>query len=201
MSHLARVGLLLALFIVSFLFLRAMSANVSIDFIGLTHGDNPREWASLSIVNQPSADCAECHETINASWSISDHVTVTCENCHGGTKEHIELASSDLEAPLAISDARDLCFFCHAELDARPPDFPQVEVATHSAPEDGQAAPCASCHNPHQPGIPPAILHDVEIPPRCLGCHGKDEWVPVSDAHLEPNNAECLTCHKPKEEE
>ncbi len=200
MSHLARAGLLVVLFVVMFLFVRALSATVSIELIGLSHGDNPRQWASLPIVNQPSAACAECHEPINVSWELSDHATVTCENCHGATKDHIELARNDDEAPLAISDARDLCLFCHAELAARPPDFPQVDVATHSAPADGYAAPCTSCHNPHQPGIPPAVPHEIDRPPKCLACHGKGEWVPVSDAHVEPNNTECLTCHKPREE-
>ncbi len=200
MTHLTRAGLLVILFVVAFLFLRSASANVTIDFIGLTHSNDTSAWANLAVQNQDPETCGECHQPIGTSWGISDHASVTCENCHGATKEHIELARTDHDAPLAISDARDLCFYCHAELAARPPDFPQVDVAEHGAPEGGEAAPCASCHNPHQPGIPPAIPHEIEIPPKCLTCHAQGEWVPVSDAHIEPNNAECLTCHRPKEE-
>jgi len=203
MSHLTRAGLLLGLFIAAFLFMRSASAMVTLEWIGLTHGDNPREWAMLPVQNQDPAVCVECHEPTSASWEMSDHTTVTCENCHGATKEHVELAREDQVVPLRLSDARDLCLFCHAELSARPTDFPQVDVATHSMPAEGEGemASCTSCHNPHQPGIPSAVPHEIDLPPNCLGCHGQDRWVPVSDAHVGNTNRDCLTCHRPGEEE
>jgi hypothetical protein len=200
MAHLTRVGLLVFLFVNAVLLARATSTVVSVEQLGITHGDNPREWAALPVVNQDAAVCAECHEPVNASWQIGDHAVVTCENCHGATKEHIEGARNGLEASLALPDARDLCLFCHAELAARPSDFPQVEVATHGGTGEIQQARCTSCHNPHHPGIPSAIPHEVKLPPGCLDCHAKGRWVPVSDAHEGLTNRDCLTCHIPEEE-
>jgi hypothetical protein len=200
MSHLVRVALLLVLLVAVFLFTRSISTTVSIDFIGLSHDDNPREWAMLPVVNQASTTCAECHEATNASWETSAHVTVSCENCHGPTKTHIEKARNHEEAPLAIADARDLCLTCHAALSSRPPDFPQVDTAEHGVLLKGTGTSCASCHNPHDPGIPPVITHTLEGRPDCLACHGPDEWDPVRPSHADVTVDDCLKCHNPKEE-
>lgn len=201
MSHLIRVGVLLALFLMLFLFVRSASTMITIDAIGLVGGNNAQEWASLPVQNQEPAVCEECHQAINTSWTRSDHIAVTCENCHGATKEHIELAREEQPAPLVYPDARDLCRYCHEALAARPSDFPQVNVAEHSAAAEGQLTACTTCHNPHRPGVPPFIPHELELPPNCLTCHGKDRWVPVSDAHVDLTNADCLACHRRAEAE
>jgi len=198
-SHLARAGLALGVFIIAFAFLRSASSTVSVEVIGISHKDNPREWAMRPVVNQAPAACAECHETVNVSLSSSAHVAVGCEDCHGTTKAHIEKARNSEEAPLALADARDLCVTCHAKMSSRPADFPQVEVAIHAAPEDGIRTSCTSCHNPHDPGIPPEITHPLEGRSDCLACHGPDEWKPLPVSHAGVTVGDCLKCHSPKE--
>ncbi len=200
MSHLVRAGLLLALFIVGFLFLRSVSTSVSIGFIGLSGGDNTRGWATLPVQNQSSSTCAECHEATNASWEASPHTSVSCESCHGSAKEHIEKARNEEEAPLALADGRDLCLTCHAELPSRPTDFPQVNRDDHGVLVKNVRTSCASCHNPHSPGIPPEITHPLEDRPQCLVCHGPDEWKPVRTSHADVTGADCLKCHSPQKE-
>jgi hypothetical protein len=168
--------------------------------LGLSSADNPREWATRAVQNQSSAVCAECHESTNDSWKASAHTSVSCENCHGPTKSHIEKARNHEEAPLAVADARDLCLKCHAAVSSRPASFPQVEALTHGALAEGVTTSCTSCHNSHNPGIPPEITHTLVERSDCLACHGPEEWKPIPKDHLEIAPDACLKCHTLKEE-
>jgi hypothetical protein len=179
------------------LFMRTVTASVSVEVIGLTHEDNPRWWAERPVNNESSAACAECHQATNEAVTASAHATVNCGSCHGSAREHIDLARSDQDAPLALGDARDLCITCHAGLDSRPADFPQVDPVTHGAPAAGVTASCMSCHNPHDPGFPPVIEHKLEGRSDCLACHGPDQWQPVPPSHADRPGDGCLECHSP----
>lgn len=201
MSHLARLALLLALFGAIFLLTRSASTTLSVQFIGVTHEDNPRQWATREVQNQDAEACLECHEPTNAAWEAAPHASVSCESCHGATKEHIQKAHSHQSASLALADARDLCLTCHAELASRPSQFPQVDPSEHAALETGTRTSCALCHNPHSPGIPPAITHALDGRSDCLACHGPDEWEPVRPSHAEVTADQCTECHVPKEGE
>jgi predicted CXXCH cytochrome family protein len=183
-----------------FFFVRSFATTLSIEYIGLSAKDNPRAWATRIVQNQSSEACAECHEETNQTWSASAHVEVRCENCHGLTKTHIEAAREGEDAPLLVSNARDLCLTCHAGLESRPVDFPQVDPLEHATEVGGVASDCASCHNPHDPGIPPALAHTLEGRDACLACHGPDEWQPLPPDHVGRTDDVCLSCHSLKEE-
>ena len=132
MSHLIRAGALLGGLLVMFLLFRSFATTLSIEYIGLSSADNPRAWATRIVQHQPSTACAECHKETNEAWDSSAHVGVRCEDCHGLTKSHIEAAKAGADAPLVLSHVRDLCLTCHAELESRPADFPQVNPLEHA---------------------------------------------------------------------
>jgi len=199
MKHLVRAGVLLALVVLGFLYVRSMSTVVSIEAVGISHDDNPRAWASRPVQNQDSADCAECHKATNTSWQASIHARVTCEDCHGSTREHIAQARKGESAPLTIADGRDLCLTCHARVPGRPSGFPQVDPSLHVEALGGAAASCATCHTPHNPGLPLEIPHSLEGRSACLVCHGPDQWKPVPPDHAKRSQDICLTCHRAKE--
>ena len=200
MSILVRAVLVLALLAAVGLFMRTVTASLSVEVIGLTHEDNPRWWADRPVNNQSSAACAECHEATTEATTAAAHAGVNCDSCHGAAGEHIALARSGQEAPLSLADGRDLCATCHAGLDSRPEDFPQVDPATHGAPANGVTSSCTSCHNPHDPGFPPVIKHTLEGRSDCLACHGPDQWQPVPLSHADRTGDSCLKCHSPGEE-
>ena len=203
MSHMVRAALLLVLFLTGLLFVRSVSTKVSIEFIGLSRADNPSLWATRPVQNQSSATCAECHAARDISRQMSAHASVRCENCHGPAKAHAEDPNNPANAPLVLADSRSLCLTCHAKLASRPADFPQVDPTTHSTVLEGTTLSCASCHNPHNPGIPPPIPHTLEGRSDCLICHGADKWKPLPaylvDKAVAPDD--CLKCHNPKEGE
>jgi predicted CXXCH cytochrome family protein len=198
-SIFVRGVLVVALLATVVLLMRTVTASVSVEVIGLTHEDNPRWWADRPVNNQPSAACADCHDATTEATTASAHATVNCDSCHGAAREHIDLARSGQEAPLALADGRDLCTTCHAGLDSRPEGFPQVDAVTHGAPANGVTSSCTSCHNPHDPGFPTVIKHALEGRSDCLVCHGPDEWQPVPPSHRDRSGDGCLECHSPGE--
>ena len=201
MSGVTRAALLLVLLVtVAVLLMQTMTASVSVGLIGLTQEDNPQWWATRPVHNESAAACAECHEETNTAVRASAHATVDCESCHGAGDEHIDLARSGQDAPLVLTDARDLCVTCHAALVSRPDGFPQVDPATHGAPDSGVTSSCESCHNAHDPGFPPDIQHTLGGRSDCLACHGPDQWEPLPPSHADRPGDSCLSCHSPKEQ-
>jgi len=198
-SILIRAVLVVALLATVGLFMRTVTASLSVEVIGLTHEDNPRWWADRPVNNQPAAACAECHEATNEAITASAHAGVNCDSCHGAAGEHIDLARSGQKAPLVLADARDLCVTCHAALVSRPDGFPQVDPATHGAPDSAITSSCESCHNAHDPGFPPDIRHTLGGRSDCLACHGPDQWQPVPPSHADSTGDSCLKCHSPGE--
>ncbi len=188
--------LVLALVMALGLFMRTMTASVSVELIGLTHKDNPAWWSARPAQFASSSACAECHAATNEAIAASAHATVSCESCHGAAEGHIDLARGGQAAPLALADARDLCKTCHTGLASRPKDFPQVDPATHPAEAAGASASCVLCHNPHDPGFPPVIKHTLSGRADCLACHGPDQWQPVPPSHTGRAGDSCLKCHK-----
>ena len=127
-------------------------------------------------------------------WEKADHRTVSCENCHGPARAHLEI-----KARLVVDTSRELCGTCHAKLVSRPSDFPQVDME-----EMGEHAECVTCHDPHDPraGMPPQVPHTLEGRTDCQLCHGSHEpWVtpPPEIPHTLEGRSECLSCHGPTE--
>ncbi len=196
MSHLVRAALLLVLAGMGFLLTRTVvMTSVTVPFLRTNSSDNPRQWATLPVRNQPSDACGDCHAPIQASWEGAAHLNVTCQDCHGPAQEHVAAANAGHQTAFPLPDPGDLCLICHARLTARPRAFPQVDPATHAPSVLGAAAWCTTCHNAHDPGIPPEIPHELEERSECLTCHGQDEWKPVPPDHVGRTSGECRQCH------
>ncbi len=197
MQHLLRAAVLLGLLLGGVLYAHALSGVVTVDSLGLTHDNNAAAWAQRPVSNQDAQVCADCHKE-TADWKASIHVSVTCEDCHGSTKDHLLTAKNSQATGLPLTDARDLCLMCHAKTPGRPSSFPQVNPAAHPEQIAGFRPSCATCHTPHNPGIPLTIPHNLDGRSACLNCHAKDQWKPVPADHAKRTNEQCLTCHQPK---
>ena len=198
MKHLVRAGaLLLAVLILVFVVLRVMPTPAFLAEYGFHPEkieENVEEWSSLPIQYVSSAVCLDCHQDKYSMWEKGDHRTVSCENCHGPARAHVET-----RAPEVLDTSRALCGLCHARLISRPSDFPQVDME-----EMGGQAECITCHDPHEPraGMPPQVPHALEERTDCQLCHGPHEpWVvmPPEPPHTLEGRTECLSCHGPQE--
>ncbi|MBM2831930.1 MAG: hypothetical protein HW414_982 [Dehalococcoidia bacterium] len=197
MNHLVRAGLLLSgvLFFV-FVGVRVIpipSFMADFGFHPRKTETNTLAWANLPLQYAQTSTCSSCHKDNHALWEKGDHKTVSCENCHGPAVAHLETGARPV-----MDTSRKLCSTCHAQLAARPYDFPQVDTATHG----GQAA-CITCHNPHTPraGMPPRVPHDCEDRTNCQSCHNPHEpldVVPPIIPHTVEGRTDCLSCHGPQ---
>jgi hypothetical protein len=54
---------------------------------------------------------------------------------------------------MAVPESVELCSRCHRALNARPADFPQVNIKQHLADLDVDLENdvCVGCHDPHSP--------------------------------------------------
>ncbi len=195
MRHLVKAGiLLLAVLLVVFVGLRVIHVPAFLEEFGF-HLKNVEEneamWASLQIQYVSSSICVNCHEDKYRMWEKGDHRTVSCENCHGPARAHVETG-----VPEVLDTSRGLCGLCHAQLVSRPSNFPQVNMTEMGGDEE-----CITCHNPHEPrvGMPPQVPHTLEEGRTdCQLCHGSHEpWVesPPEYPHALEGHIECLSCH------
>ncbi len=198
MKHLVRAGaLLLAVLILVFIGLRVMPAPAFLEEFGFhpkDTGENVEEWAGLPVQYAQSSACLDCHQDKYSMWEKSNHSTVSCENCHGPARAHLET-----KARPVVDTSRELCGLCHARLVSRRDAFPQVDLKEH-----GGQADCATCHDPHDPraGMPPQVPHTVEGRGDCQSCHspyGPLEAIPSQIPHTVEGRTECLSCHGPQE--
>lgn len=147
--HVFRVGLVLAVLIVGFVFGRAFAVP---DTYGL-HG--PYRYAALAEHAAPkpkhggSISCAECHKENYTKLMGAGHKAVSCEICHGPVSAHA--AGGKKIADAAVDRRFTLCIRCHAKITGRPEGFKQIEPQRHVADvgEKLEGAVCLDCHNPH----------------------------------------------------
>ena len=200
MKHLFRAGALLtAVLIFVLIGLRVMPVPAFLTEYGFhpkNIEENEEEWASLPIQYVSSSVCLDCHQDKYSLWAKGYHRTVSCENCHGPARAHLETG-----APEVLDTSRGLCGLCHAKLISRPSDFPQVDMETM-----GGDAECITCHDPHAPraGMPPQTPHTIEGRTDCQTCHDPqmhEPWVtpPPQLPHTLEGRTECLSCHGPQE--
>lgn len=201
MRHLFRAGVLL-LVVVGFAFigLRVMPVPAFLEEFGF-HSRNTQEneemWASLPMQYVSSSVCVDCHQEEYNMRQKGNHRTVSCENCHGPARAHLETGAS----PVVSHSTRELCGLCHAQLVSRPSDFPQVDMA-----EMGEDKECVICHDPHDPraGMPAQVPHALERRSDCQLCHdprAHEPWVepPPQSPHTLEGRTDCLACHGPTE--
>ncbi len=220
MKHLVRAAIILGgVLFIFFVVLRLVPVTETLKAYGFYQDkDNSAEWASLPLEYADPNSCNTCHQDNSAIWQSSVHASVSCENCHGPGQKHIDTGGS-----LPINKSAETCTVCHAQLPARPLDFPQVDPKKHS----GQLL-CITCHNPHDPLAPvkaplpaqekaenspppslvvappqdseatPAVPHSLEGRADCLLCHNTGGIKPFPADHEGRSSETCLTCHQGK---
>ncbi len=198
MKHLVRAGAILAaILILVLVVIRVMPVPAFMTEFGFHPRDvevDTAEWASLPIQYVSASICNDCHQSKYNLWTMGNHKTVSCENCHGPARAHLETN----ERPF-MDTSRDFCGTCHARLISRPGSFPQVDMK-----EMGGQEECVTCHDPHDPraGMPPQVPHTLEGRSQCQSCHGDHEpWVapPPHIPHTLEGRTECLSCHGSEE--
>lgn len=146
-AHLIRMGGLLVLGLVAFVFIRPLFIPEGFGVYGhyragaiLDGRDHPLEYAGR-------ADCEMCHSDVVdlQTERTSGHRRLSCEGCHGPLAAHA--AAPDDVRPV-LPDITPACVTCHEKSAGRPPLVPQVEVGDHSG---GEA--CSGCHVAHTPGM------------------------------------------------
>jgi hypothetical protein len=123
-----------------------------------------------------TAACTECHEEINAIKTEGYHRNLSCETCHGASKEHAE----DPDVTPVTEKVREACTRCHVYDPSRPTGFPQINPAVHNPLKQ-----CVQCHKPHSPKPP-------HVPSECDACHGQIARTKAVSPHVQ---LPCTTCH------
>ena len=107
---------------------------------------NEAEWKNLPVKFAKPGTCTECHEEKAGLLAKSPHATINCQDCHGPALNH-----PDDPPKLTIDKSRGLCLRCHAKIldvgTARA-KIPGIRDAEHNP-----DAPCAECHDPHNPAV------------------------------------------------
>jgi hypothetical protein len=88
--------------------------------------------------------CDECHSDILHKLAVDAHKTLSCEACHGVSREHGN--NPDI---LPVKASGSHCIRCHEANLARPAWLKQIVVKDHYGPK------CTECHVPHQPSKTP----------------------------------------------
>ena len=155
-DHIIRFALLLSIVIPVFLIARTYMIPESFGVHGsytyaYYRADSTNDQASRPATYQGTGHCSTCHEPQNTALKDGAHDALDCESCHGGFKAH----NNNTSQRMAISDPVAICMLCHAALNARPAEFPQIaSFEKHIADQEETLLPdmkCATCHDPHAP--------------------------------------------------
>jgi hypothetical protein len=113
--------------------------------------DAKSELASLPAIHQGTDHCSACHPPEATTLEDGDHAALDCESCHGGFKAH----NNNTDKRMVVNDPTKSCMLCHARLNARPADFPQIESFAAHVEDQGETLQddmnCVTCHDPHMP--------------------------------------------------
>lgn len=185
--HIIHAAILIAVGIVGFLVARALTVPKSFGQYGHYRGDSIQENQDLSVILETPETCRECHDDelkrkpdepavwpgLDA-WQKGKHGSLTCANCHGNLKEHVERRRKDptSETFVVTKDNRpQLCLLCHHAMVARPKVLPifdpkreehasYMEVLKEEQEkqkeegEEEQDIGCTMCHPSYRPHDP-----------------------------------------------
>lgn len=155
-KHIFRIFILLAVVIVIVFIARIAYIKIALPSFGIYghyRADSIPVNAALEVRHGGDEACGECHEGIKETHDGGAHVDVRCENCHDALAAHVEDGEKIADMP-RVKSVLKLCGRCHRELDARPEDFPQVNIKTHPVDmgaEEASDEVCFDCHSPHDP--------------------------------------------------
>jgi hypothetical protein len=135
-----RLVLLTLAIVGSYLIARAFLVPPSFGEYGWYRGDALELIASRPPVYAGKQACDECHSDILHQLATDAHKTLSCEGCHGVSREHAD--NPDI---LPVKATGSHCIRCHETNLARPAWLKQIVVKDHYGPK------CVECHLPHQP--------------------------------------------------
>jgi hypothetical protein len=137
--------ILLTLAIVgSYFVARAFLTPQSFGQYGFYRGNALEEIALRTPHFAGNKACAECHDEVLKALEKFEHKTLSCESCHGVSREHSE--NPDI---LPVKMAGNHCIRCHEANPSRPVWFKQIVIKEH------YGGKCVECHAPHQPSQDP----------------------------------------------
>jgi hypothetical protein len=143
-GHVLRMASLFGVGIVIFLIARWIMVPSDFGVYGFFRAGALKDVMARPMAYAGRASCAECHTDVVETRKGTKHEQIGCEACHGPLAKH---ASGDLIDP-GKPNGKTVCLPCHAKMDGRPANFPQIDVAEHA----GDAS-CVDCHKPHSPAI------------------------------------------------
>ena len=126
-----------------------------------------QEIASQPPVYAGKKACEECHSDKLEQLAKGEHKTLSCEACHGVSRDHaanpdiksgVILHPGDTEADAGqpeepridrVKETSNHCIRCHETNPSRPAWFKQIVVKEH------YSGKCTECHVPHQPNEVP----------------------------------------------
>ncbi len=143
--------------------------------------------------------CATCHDAEGKGFATNPHSKmvlmhgsdgVTCENCHGPGKAHVE-AGGDITKIFnpgkgSAKQVDATCLTCHATAH---PDFER-------SPHAKAGVSCTTCHSVHH-SEDKAELLKVSQPTLCFQCHGDTKAAFNMPFHHQVNEGlmKCSDCH------
>ena len=139
-----RLVLLTLVIVGSYLVARTFLTPSSFRQYGWYRGAALEEIRARTPVYAGKKACDECHSDILQKLAKGEHQTLSCEACHGVSKDHAE--NPDI-TPIKLTGSH--CIRCHESNPSRPKWFKQIVVKEH------YAGKCTECHVPHQPNQVP----------------------------------------------
>ena len=128
----------------SYMVARAFLTPPSFKEYGWYRGEALEEIASRTPVYAGKAACDECHSDILQKLARDAHKTLSCEACHGVSRDH---AGNPDITPVKLTGSH--CIRCHEANPSRPAWLKQIVVKDH------YSGKCSECHMPHQPNQVP----------------------------------------------
>ena len=128
----------------SYMVARAFLTQPSFKEYGWYCGEALEEIASRTPVYAGKAACDECHSDILQKLAKDAHKTLSCEACHGVSRDH---AGNPDITPVKLTGSH--CIRCHEANPSRPAWLKQIVVKDH------YSGKCSECHMPHQPNQVP----------------------------------------------
>ena len=128
----------------SYLIARAFLTPASFGDLGWYRSQALVELRSRAPVYAGKQACDECHSDQLQKLAKFEHKTLSCEACHGVSREH-----ADNPDVLPAKPAGDFCLRCHEANPSRPKWFKQIVAKDH------YSGKCIECHKPHQPSQTP----------------------------------------------
>jgi len=151
---------------------------------------------SAARADDPSEDCAVCHEEIAADYlhtvhAIADRGGPTCARCHGNGTLHMEEGGDPtlIRVPEGRQGER-MCLTCHQ-------DHPTM-FSSHSVHSDSTVW-CGSCHNIHAERKAEAPLLRTASNDLCASCHpaSAGSFAKPFGHDLDRGGVQCVSCHDP----